>query len=102
MGTPDNVVAPDATIQSRAGRQTRPDRALLEAILLANDVLVTGTVDVAVTWTTDTRLADLVVEGTALLESQWLPGPTRFTAVRRHPFNHDGLTNHHPHDRTTS
>ena len=153
MGAPTNPLAPYATIESHFALHTRPDRPLLEAVLLddddpvtelmvtvdaesdiaikmyahnleaggtthgrthhldehstlvaatvpivgydlATDVLVTGTVDLAITWTTNTRIADLVVDGTALLEPDWQPMPTRFAAIRRHPYNHHGLTRH--------
>ncbi|MDH3680630.1 MAG: hypothetical protein OEV40_11835 [Acidimicrobiia bacterium] len=59
---------------------------------LDTDALVTGHIDVALTWTTNARLSDLVVEGTAILEPDWASDRTQFSAVRRHPFNHDGLT----------
>lgn len=61
---------------------------------LETDVLVTGSIDLGLAWITNTRLADLVVEGSALLDADWRDTPTRFSAVRRHPFNHDGLTHH--------
>ena len=68
---------------------------------LDTDALVTGVVEVGLTWTSNTRIADLTLEGGAVLQPGWAADRMEFSAVRRHPFNYDRSTGQQARHATT-